>query len=58
MVDTDAVQREKLLENVLNTLDKVGVKLDVSLHNAVLKVTNMKSNNFDITIFPFFNRCI
>ena len=42
MVDTDAVQREKLLEDVLNTLDKVGVKLDVSLHNAILKVKYYK----------------
>ena len=42
MVDTDAVQREKLLETVLNTLDKVGVKLDVSLYNTILKVKYYK----------------
>ena len=38
MVDTDSVQREQLLDSVLNTLDKVGVKLDISLYNTVLKV--------------------
>ena len=37
-MDTDAVQRSQLLENVLNTLDKLGVKLDVSLYNTILKV--------------------
>ncbi len=42
MVDTDAVHRSQLLENVLNTLDKLGVKLDVSLYNTILKVHNDK----------------
>ena len=38
MADTDSVQREQLLDSVLTTLDKVGVKLDISLYNTVLKV--------------------
>lgn len=38
MVDIDSVQREQHLDSVLNTLDKVGVKLDVSLYNTILKV--------------------
>ena len=38
MVDTDRVQREQLLDSVLTTLDRVGVKLDVSLYNTILKV--------------------
>ena len=38
LVDVDRVQREQLLDSVLDTLDRVGVKLDVSLYNTILKV--------------------
>ena len=56
MVDINCVERGHLLQSVLNTLDKAGITLDISLHNTLLKVnrvTNAKQRkNQDVSPFP------